>query len=178
MLQVANLSAWISMDGTRLMEYAVEKRGSAVSCWIASEVGKNFSLNWECGKTARSTFSIVSVDGVVCRRLIKDTQKLVSGETKAFCFNAVDTSPTTERPLMFSSVNTTVSDDDQYLATTNPQTGEIALKIYECDKTNNDESGFKPSEFTGPERIHEESMKALVHQVGGFITFAICDVQT
>ncbi|THV00538.1 hypothetical protein K435DRAFT_854624 [Dendrothele bispora CBS 962.96] len=163
MLQVANISAWISIDGTKLTEYAVEKKGSAVSCWIASEVGKNFSVNWECGKTARLARGKVFVDGVVCARLMMRTQTLAPGSTKAYYADAVRSSATTERPLIFSFIETT--DDDQYLATTNSRAGEISLEIYEGDIIGKKEK-FTPCKFTGPEKVHEKSKKALVHQVG------------
>jgi len=50
------------------------------------------------------------------------------------------------------------------LETTNPGTGEIKLAICECEITG--KKPFSPSRFTSPQEVHEESKKALEHQVG------------
>ncbi|KAK7471250.1 hypothetical protein VKT23_002657 [Stygiomarasmius scandens] len=158
MLQVGNFSAWISVDGVELTQYSVEKKDSEASCWIASEVGKNFSVRWKSGPTSYAIRSSVFVDGRRCDGMVSKASK----REKERYVDSAPTSGTSERPLVFST--TKVTDDDEYLETTNPGTGEIKLAIYECEIT--EKKPFRPSRFTGPQEVHEESKKALEHQVG------------
>ncbi|KAK7471249.1 hypothetical protein VKT23_002656 [Stygiomarasmius scandens] len=66
---------------------------------------------------------------------------------------------------MFSP--TDVTDDDEYLATTDPRTGEIKLEFYEYEVIGRQPRGHRRNyEFTGPAKVHERSKKALGHQVG------------
>ena len=46
MLQLGNLSAWITVDGKKLEEYGVEisDDGREATCWIPSKVGQVRSI--------------------------------------------------------------------------------------------------------------------------------------
>ncbi|KAK7471248.1 hypothetical protein VKT23_002655 [Stygiomarasmius scandens] len=163
MLQVGNIFAWICVDGVELTQYSVEDNGSEATCWIASEAGKNFSVHWRAQSARCPTRAVVSVDGQKCDSLfMHSTHDTYASRIRDYCVDAVLTSGTSERLLMFSPTN--VTDDDEYLATTNQRAGEIKLQIQECEITG--EATFKPSSFTGSQKVHEKSRKALVHQVG------------
>ncbi|KAF9260070.1 hypothetical protein L218DRAFT_963008 [Marasmius fiardii PR-910] len=44
-----NFSAWITIDGQALQEYGVDvsQEARTVTCWIASELGKEYEVNWK-----------------------------------------------------------------------------------------------------------------------------------
>ncbi|KDQ52665.1 hypothetical protein JAAARDRAFT_473162 [Jaapia argillacea MUCL 33604] len=69
MPQIDDIKAWISVDGAPLEEYntKVIPCGMPVTlCWIASEIGKRFVVEWEDFAQARTTATtgLILVDGI------------------------------------------------------------------------------------------------------------------
>ncbi|KAK7461824.1 hypothetical protein VKT23_008255 [Stygiomarasmius scandens] len=160
MLQVGNISAWVSIDGIELTQYSIENYGFESSCWIASEVGKKFAVHWKYESLPCDLRAAVYIDGQKCDSILSSRSRL----PKERYVDAVPTSGKSERPLMFSVPNTT--DDEEYLAMTNPVTGEIKVEVHECEITAEVEFENSNSHFTGAGKVHEKSKKALGHQVG------------
>ncbi|KIM47110.1 hypothetical protein M413DRAFT_440642 [Hebeloma cylindrosporum] len=64
-LQFKQFSAHVKVDGKALECYSiwVDKKAKHVSCWIASEAGKAFSVIFEKEETKRACATYLSVDG-------------------------------------------------------------------------------------------------------------------
>ncbi|KAJ6498916.1 hypothetical protein C8R45DRAFT_821798 [Mycena sanguinolenta] len=104
MLQYREFAAWISIDGTEAPEYRVEvsKDQKSVSCWIASELGKRFSVNWTNTSYKSDVRGRVYMDGILCGGKIIHPNNLPTTATKKGITNGVSV-----RPFMFSSVQLT-----------------------------------------------------------------------
>jgi len=160
MLQLGSFSAWISVDNVELEQYGLEisADGKQASCWIPSEAGKEFCVEWSDSGGLTPTCGYVKVDGVECGgRFLRDLRR-----TTSTSHDHVPTSSTTCRPFCFSAVE--VTDDDSYLDTLASQNlGEINLSIWRG--TIGPPSNFVRDAIPEDQKIHERSKKALVHCV-------------
>ncbi|KAJ7162090.1 hypothetical protein C8R46DRAFT_1000031 [Mycena filopes] len=104
MLQFHQFSACISIDGRQTPEYAVEvsENERTVTCWIASELGSRFSVEWRNASYSYPTRGKVIIDGKSCgarvlraRTLPEFTSK--SGVSDAHCV----------KPFVFSALELT-----------------------------------------------------------------------
>ncbi|KAF9062864.1 hypothetical protein BDP27DRAFT_1427456 [Rhodocollybia butyracea] len=111
MLSFESFSASIVVDGQPLNEYNVEtssKRGcTTVTCWIASEAGKQYKVHWKDTACTVANEGAVYVDGAYCGSKIlhnghNSRVKIVQG---------IKTSPTSLRPFEFSHLNMTDNED-------------------------------------------------------------------
>ncbi|KAF8199964.1 hypothetical protein K438DRAFT_1583141 [Mycena galopus ATCC 62051] len=61
-------SAWVCIDGIATAEYNVEisEAEKTVTCWIASELGKKFSVHWQNTSFRGCTTGQVKMDGTSC----------------------------------------------------------------------------------------------------------------
>lgn len=156
--------AWVTLDGpdgARREEYAVEfnKQEKLVTCWIASELGKTFQVCWKAPIVPFHCNGDLRLDG-----------KWVSGKIRGPLCSATSvmehrscfTSPTTERPYMFSSLE--VTDDDAYLSA-DGDIGEIRLQINRVVPLQLKalQKSMTPSL---DQKVHERSKKAVVHRIG------------
>ncbi|KZP17640.1 hypothetical protein FIBSPDRAFT_894049 [Athelia psychrophila] len=72
-LKLSDFSAWIECGGTELECYAIEYNNDrkAATCWIASEVGKQFEVLWsrdsESQSLTKDMASGIFIDGVRCQ---------------------------------------------------------------------------------------------------------------
>ncbi|KAF7374308.1 hypothetical protein MSAN_00314000 [Mycena sanguinolenta] len=62
-MRLGDVRVWVSVDDAELSEFAVEYSGDEkeASCWIPSECGKNFSINWgayQCVGTCSRCFAM------------------------------------------------------------------------------------------------------------------------
>ncbi|RDB20256.1 hypothetical protein Hypma_012581 [Hypsizygus marmoreus] len=147
-MQLGSFKAWITVDNIELPEHSVQisADGKQVTCWIASEAGKNFTVCW--------TDSFLSARKHPAGRNIQPTCKRSSFKT----------SSTTERPLLFSNLELT--DDDAYLHNTgSSELGDIKLIINEVKflARNRRAPRYKP--LPEPDKIHEKTKKAMGHRV-------------
>ncbi|TDL24781.1 hypothetical protein BD410DRAFT_826755 [Rickenella mellea] len=118
---------WIQCGDEVLTEHsvAVDDKTNVVSCWIPSEVGKVFTINYRYIKGVIPFRYIVYVDGVRARGTVVFNEHPCFRE--GMCDGArVDSK--TIRPFIFSSINMT---DDESIATVIPKSsfGTIEIKF-------------------------------------------------
>ncbi|KAH7911396.1 hypothetical protein BJ138DRAFT_1179600 [Hygrophoropsis aurantiaca] len=163
MLQYNQLSAWIAVDDdTELEPYGIEisPDTNTVTCWIVSEAGKKFSVNWkDCSPSRqRDLEGVVRLDGQKCGQTVtRRTNPLHAKKSR------VRLSPTLSRDIMFSDIQLT--DDDAYLELSNANLGEVKLKLWHGTVTR--KGVHKPrTEVTEVQKVHERTKKAGTHCVG------------
>ncbi|KAF8072181.1 hypothetical protein FPV67DRAFT_1484270 [Lyophyllum atratum] len=161
-MQFFGFEVYITVDGVRLPEYEVSAdagaNATAATCWIPSEAGKSFAVNWrplEPRPVERS--GIIDVDGVcIGGNLMKERMTLLV--TRDYLV----TSPTTSRPLMFAPIELT--DDDTYLNSENMKDlGDIVLRLSHVESTGVETPKTHDPLVDG--KVHERSKKAMVHRV-------------
>ncbi|KAG0702821.1 hypothetical protein DFH29DRAFT_1045353 [Suillus ampliporus] len=171
MLKHQEYTAWISVDGQPLETYAVETSlaTNEVTCWIASEVGKEFSVHCQA-TSANSVDSIgafVYIDGQGCHGLMFGELNLNVKISNAFVSDRIT------KPFVFSTVRLTgisappvphrCSDEDEFVDTSSASLGQIQVRI--CKVTLGDR--FHPSQNIQTEhKVHERSKKAVTHCIG------------
>ncbi|KAF4596180.1 hypothetical protein EYR40_008139 [Pleurotus pulmonarius] len=161
MLFKENMLAWVEIEGIAAQEYNVEvkKNGKHVTCWIASEEGKTFSVYYKDSSCSTPTGVRLTVDGVKIN--FKPLKPLSQRSEESYCFETARVSPTERRKLTFSKIATT--DDDKYLNHGNRKVGEITLRV----STVRDTGTRKITRFIQlpSEPIHEKSKKGGTHCV-------------
>ncbi|KAF5389084.1 hypothetical protein D9757_004954 [Collybiopsis confluens] len=150
-----NLSAWIEVDDTELPLYDVQTNDKEVSGWIPSEAGKHFVVKWSRENRAVEMCGDVDMDGKACGGKV---MRNVDGTH--FTHSGVRTSPTTEKPFLFSPLELT--DDEEYLSQKTSGLGEIKLMISLATFGASVDS-FVQRDLV--EKVHERSKKAMGHKV-------------
>ncbi|KAF7981298.1 hypothetical protein HWV62_34219 [Athelia sp. TMB] len=104
-LTLPGFSAWIDCGGSELHPYAVERSadGTAVTCWVASEAGKEFTVCWTREQTKKDLACHLAIDGVESDARIA----YAASETCIRRFSGVMTSPSTERSYLFANLELT-----------------------------------------------------------------------
>ncbi|RDB28684.1 hypothetical protein Hypma_014843 [Hypsizygus marmoreus] len=158
-MKLADFEAHINVDGVALPEYScqTDKDGEKVSCWIPSEAGKSFTVSWKTlvGKPYEISGK-VNIDGNSLGGRIQYPNATMTVE-----HTGASISSTTERPFIFSSLNTT--DDDTYLNnTTTMSIGDITIAFWEI--VTGEETYAIPITLSN-EKVHERSKKAMAHRV-------------
>ncbi|KAF9486854.1 hypothetical protein BDN71DRAFT_1514557 [Pleurotus eryngii] len=167
MVQSDSFSAWIEIEGVWTEEYKEEitededEDGLVVTCWIASEEAKTFSVHFKDESCSAPRWRSLSADGLpVYGRVLEPKCKGCPSEvTRAI--KSVPVSSTEMCPLMFLKI--TMTDDDTYMdSPINTKFGEITLSVwntrlrkYHKGKAETDTSAA-PS-LGGP--VHETSKK-------------------
>ncbi|EIW84408.1 hypothetical protein CONPUDRAFT_142713 [Coniophora puteana RWD-64-598 SS2] len=174
----------IIVDGQELDEYAVliDQEEETATCYVPSQVGKNFSVKWTCVAEYRDQASkgTVTIDGIFCGASTIHTGERGLRDTAQRYHVAVD--DRTVRQFEFAELATT--DDDDHVESGNLEdVGEIKLEIRRgrlVPKTRRRssqvaisaqrdrrrrESGQGPCDFERPRVVHERSKKALSHCV-------------
>ncbi|KAJ6498806.1 hypothetical protein C8R45DRAFT_980078 [Mycena sanguinolenta] len=161
MLQAQNFNAWITVEGVEAPEYNVEvaENQLEVSCWIASEVGKPFTVNWTNISAPGLTGGGVQVDGHKCGF------EAIASETRPLTLfmDGIAESNNSTRPFIFMPLELT--DDDAYLESAlHPQLGLIKLEIWRVDVGG---GAFAPPTIAVPsaQKVHERSKKGMNQQV-------------
>ncbi|KAI0356946.1 hypothetical protein OH77DRAFT_1423213 [Trametes cingulata] len=161
-----NLNAYtahICCDGEELKAYDVQiEGGKTVSCWIASEKGKNFSVHW--GDESAKTLMDVEVfmDG-------RSVDRVQHSESKAEHLTHAYVGPDQVRRFAFAPLMLTgSSDDDKALhSKVSEELGTIRLTMTRAQGYK--KASHKP--FPGGRKVvdlgpvHERSKKAGVHAV-------------
>ncbi|KAF7305821.1 hypothetical protein HMN09_00736000 [Mycena chlorophos] len=160
--------AWISIDGQPAPEYSVEvsEDGTNVTCWVASELGKKFSVNW-VNKTyygITGTSGYLSLDGTYAGGRVLYVHDI--GKPTEIRGVQADANI---RPFVFSALE--ISDDDGLLGGPSlPDLGLIALKIVPvhigASKSKAKSRSARPSELAQTLKVHERAKKAVTQQVG------------
>jgi len=168
MLQLGDLYAWISTDGISNECFAIEQpTNNSVACWIASETGKKFAVNWFNASRAFPIQGVVSIDGTVCDNHVM-LDYLYPDKPSAVGVSHARTSDYTQRDFMFSTIE--VTDDDEYLYTLG-QTynfGTITLDLWRLHVTDVVRKTMQ-HQYGSPvlesQIVHERSKKAGTHHV-------------
>ncbi|KAJ7614140.1 hypothetical protein FB45DRAFT_262544 [Roridomyces roridus] len=166
-MRIGQFSAYVSVDGVPLAEYALERSddGLEASCWIASERDKHFRVEWANSQASETTpiSGLLNVDGVKCLgKVMKPPNAQKPSFTMAFR-DSVSTSTTTRRPFVFDTISLT--DVDKYLnAVVSPHLGTISLGIYEVryDRPPVRRTTDNPAEVSV---IHEKLKTGVPHSV-------------
>ncbi|KDR68600.1 hypothetical protein GALMADRAFT_231248 [Galerina marginata CBS 339.88] len=155
---VGGFSCWIQVDGQPLAEYKIEYSvdGTQATCWIPSEVGKEFQVCYSDPVRILTTGSRVTVDGTLCSRKVLPVEHPRSTVTH----KGAMITDTTLRPFIFSSCQ--LLDDDNLESLNNPPAiGEVILVIQEVHV----HSRLLKREAVNlpPLQIHERAKKGIVH---------------
>ncbi|KAG2153984.1 hypothetical protein DEU56DRAFT_907445 [Suillus clintonianus] len=162
MLKHQEYTAWVSVDGQPLEVYAVETSlaTNEVTCWIASEAGKEFSVH--CQNTSApgvdTIGAFVYIDGQGCHgglfeRWSTDHTINISN---AFVSDRITKS------LVFSTVRLT--DEDEFVDTSSADLGQIQIRV--CKVTLGDYYNPSQDRLQTEHKVHERSKKAVTHCVG------------
>ncbi|KAJ7933798.1 hypothetical protein B0H13DRAFT_1951990 [Mycena leptocephala] len=160
MVHYGGVSCWIDIENSPATEYHAETFDDQriVTCWIASEVGKSFSVGWRNSFLPAATAGHVFMDGNECGG------RVLYGPSAVCAKHEGVTDTRTVRQFKFSSV--TVTDDDAFLAhsSNDQKLGIIEVAIYPIQVF-----GFVPvisNSATLPEiKIHERSKKTVTQQI-------------
>ncbi|TFK36745.1 hypothetical protein BDQ12DRAFT_686421 [Crucibulum laeve] len=165
MVRALQFEAWITTPGTsrpnkHAAEFGIEidEEGKKVLCWIPSEVGVHFAVNWRNLSYNEASTGDVMVDGFPTGgRLLRRNMKATAVQ------NALITSPTSSRPFMFSSIDLT--DDDTFRHSSDAKDiGEIVLVIRQALEEG--VTNHPKQEIPDGGKIHERDTKAITHRVG------------
>ncbi|KAJ7680829.1 hypothetical protein DFH06DRAFT_1290564 [Mycena polygramma] len=161
-LQSANLAkdfnAWITIDGEPAEEYDVEtsEDQKTVTCWIASQLGKKFSVHCRVPPLPTCVAGYVKMDGVRCGSTV-----LRPGYHDRVLVKRGITDGTILKPFMFSSLQ--VTDDDTFLSSSsNQELGCIELAVAPVDIIG---TTLFPLPSLDQATIHERSKKAVTQQI-------------
>ncbi|KAG1743500.1 hypothetical protein EDB19DRAFT_568532 [Suillus lakei] len=169
MLSYGTLRACIRVDGQALESYRIETfpEENKVTCWIASEAGKTFSVVWQDINHARQYHQTgdVTLDGIHGGGQLMRALSFNEPPTYQRCtmeFKYVNTSMNSIRPLTFSKLQLT--DEDQHLNSAHAGLGEISLAIWPVNVIG---MGYQRSLVSAKgTMVHERSKKASSHCVG------------
>ncbi|KAF9463930.1 hypothetical protein BDZ94DRAFT_1257780 [Collybia nuda] len=168
MLQLGTHSACIIVDGVELPQYSIEhsthKGRPLITCWIASEAGKEFSIRFEDKASTFDSIGDIMVDDISC-----DTLRLYAGQRTRVELKTARVSATSARPFMFSHIRLTDEEHDVNHAASR-KLGEIKLQICKAKlkktkmktKTRGQDRMGKLVEAA---KVHERSKKAIGHHV-------------
>ncbi|KAI0372451.1 hypothetical protein BV20DRAFT_939909 [Pilatotrama ljubarskyi] len=158
-LQYGDYSAYVFCEGKELEPYDVKAEDvNHITCWVASEEGKEFSVHW--GDESSQTFMTVNVymDGrlMSCRAHEQDREgvckgtSIVVGEFQAFLFS----------PLVLTE------DDSLATSENNEALGTIRVTMTRTKGyTRNPGAPVKQKSIGAIGPVHEKSKKAGVHAV-------------
>ncbi|KAJ6512575.1 hypothetical protein C8R45DRAFT_1087726 [Mycena sanguinolenta] len=158
----------VAVDGVELSEFAVEYSadGKEASCWIPSECGKNFSINWEYTNASGLTVdALVWVNGTSCGRKFMSRHR-TRPHNLSGCRTSVATSADTRRPLLFA--RQALTDYDNLLgAAISPELGSIKVEVRNVRKVPRRVKQPPPWAVHSYETpvLHEKSKKAIGHTV-------------
>ncbi|KIJ60376.1 hypothetical protein HYDPIDRAFT_117292 [Hydnomerulius pinastri MD-312] len=162
MLNFEEISAWVEVDGQELEQYGVEENleKNEVTCWIATQAGKNFSIAYRDNAPYRevSLASYPTLDGSdISGRVLRP-----NNQSRTIRQSDQAVSATSRRSFMFSKLQLT--DEDEYLGQASKHLGEIKLQIRRVEIN---QMGIVPSvtNLSGQSKVHERSKKAVSHCV-------------
>ncbi|KDQ14882.1 hypothetical protein BOTBODRAFT_32243 [Botryobasidium botryosum FD-172 SS1] len=127
MITHRGFSAWITSDNQPLEEFRPEIEGAderTVACWIPSEVGRKFEVNWTDIHGGVATAGDVAIDGALKAKCIIHGYR-VRATTSA---EGVYVSQSQHKPFLFSPLQ--VTDDESTCVRVSPDLGSISLTIW------------------------------------------------
>lgn len=168
-MRVGEYSANIFVDDKELEEYevTVDATGTQATCWVASEVGKKFAVQWKWHAQTRLIDSkgTVMLDGTPCRGKIIRRGYLGQNDTahKSSIWHG-----TMERDFVFSNLQ--LSDDEALLGLpVSKHLGEISVKIrHGAAGRRQLDMEEMPNLLSHTEKKHERMVKKLSSHCVGF----------
>ncbi|KAJ7049918.1 hypothetical protein C8F01DRAFT_1180940, partial [Mycena amicta] len=166
MLQWQDFSACINIEGKEAVEYQVqiteeEEKTPLITCCIASELGKEFSVKWTCKSCPRKVCGDISMDGTFCTGSIVRRLGPVTKEV----FGVRSDGGTTIRPFTFGSLKLTddeaVASSGMNLSALNLGTIELSIFPVESTRLNTRYEGKRLHQLT----LHERAKKGVTQQV-------------
>ncbi|KAJ7772938.1 hypothetical protein DFH07DRAFT_878481 [Mycena maculata] len=173
-INIAGFTAWITIEGlpSNCPIYGFRqtraKRTIDAFCWIPSQEGKKFSVNWSNSHRDRPIFAQLSIDGVVCSTHFMLDALNHPTDADAIGISYATTSDFTRRDFVFQAIQ--VTDDDAYLYTLDspPAFGTIRLELWEATIEQIRRAPFQHTYGAAvleSQVIHEKSKKAGAHHV-------------
>ncbi|KAF4613999.1 hypothetical protein D9613_007439 [Agrocybe pediades] len=172
MPSIGNYSAWIEVDKKRLPEYQIEysRDGGQASCYVPSEVGKEFRVCYSDSLRAITTAASVTVDGSdkLCGRMVYSNQE--KPEKKSTRVMSGAETGKLYRPFVFAACQLQImliyleNDDDASIPSAS--LGEINVHVKHVKFM-----GYKPPPSRDYRvdlpslRIHEQAKKGVDHGV-------------
>jgi hypothetical protein len=160
-MDLEGFSAWITVDGADLKHYNVEilDNGNKATCWIPSEAGKKFTINWRDSNRINMIGGFIKMDGISCGGNTINPGFVPVTIQKS----SLPASSMTEKPFLFSPLELT--DDDAYLDQSGASNnlGEIMIEIWRVAPIASTAAGRM--HFPEAQKVHERSKKALAHRV-------------
>lgn len=170
MLELHGFQAFVTCDGQELETYAPVVDGRTISGWIASEVGKQFTITIRQSKPGRHpcTTQDVYIDGVlVSSKLPKNADVFTHDGTKP--------SPTTFAPFVFAPLRTTDDSSISPVENTNSEFGTFRIALERVIVTRTERGGSRRSYQLPNSIVHERDKK---HVLGGLSVSTGAVVQT
>ncbi|KZP17642.1 hypothetical protein FIBSPDRAFT_1046661 [Athelia psychrophila] len=183
-LELSDFSAWIECGGSELECYAIEYSDdrATATCWIASEIGKQFDVLWSRDSESKShtedMCGLLFIDDVRC------AGKPMRAESKKcrWYSGGIRTSPSTIRPYAFGSMQLTgmftqiqlsdcvltfnIPDEDALMDTQcSTNLGNIVLEIWRVTMSRESQAARFGEDPLGEPKIHEQTKKAVDHKV-------------
>ncbi|KAJ6594445.1 hypothetical protein B0H19DRAFT_1247116 [Mycena capillaripes] len=160
MVQYGGISCWIEIENKTTPEYHIQTFSDQriVACWIASDVGKSFSVAWKNAFLPAPTAGHVFMDGNECGG------RVLHGPSALCARHEGVTDTRMVRQFTFSSL--TLTDDDVFLrdSPNHQKLGQIEVAIYPVEIF-----GFVPvisNSSTLPEiKVHERSKGTVTQQI-------------
>ncbi|KAJ7171909.1 hypothetical protein C8R46DRAFT_1348432 [Mycena filopes] len=169
-VSISSFTAWITIEGSTCPVYGLKTTTSPrdATCWIPSQEGKKFSVNWSNKYRDRPVHAQLSIDGVVCSTHFMLDMWSFPHDADAIGISYATTSDYTRRDFVFETIR--VTDDDAYLYTLDnpPAFGTIRLELWEADIERIVRAPFQHrygSDVLESQIIHETSKKAGAHHV-------------
>ncbi|KAK7000724.1 hypothetical protein R3P38DRAFT_1833727 [Favolaschia claudopus] len=158
-------SAWISIEGQDAVEYDVQtsKEDKTVTCWIASELGKKFVVNWTLPALPHVVNGRVRIDGKNCQGSICSPSTNGRGMTRS---KAGITDGTVLKPFVFSTLELT--DDDALLGSSTSslmELGVVQLTLVPCEIMGSGNGAKYTSLQISDDKVHERTKKAVTQQM-------------
>jgi len=167
MLQHGPYWAWVTIEGNAADVYDVQRSGNLTTCWLPSEAGKKFAINWYNSKREIPLKAVVYIDGVLCDTHIMLDAHNFPEKPSGVGVSYARTSEYTRRDFMFAPIQ--VTDDDNLLDRMGAQDlGVIKLHLWRIKvvrvttRVQEHESGRQTLEA---QLVHERSKKAGSHHV-------------
>ncbi|KAJ7267643.1 hypothetical protein B0H12DRAFT_1068046 [Mycena haematopus] len=160
---LGGISCWVEIENSSAAtEYRIEAFDDqrVITCWIASEVGKPFSVAWKNCFLPAPTAGHVFMDGTECGG------RVLTGPSSAIAKHSGVTDTRTVKEFVFSSLTVTGDDDDAFLGDlpSHRKLGCIEVAIYPVQIF-----GFvatvSNSSTLSEIKIHERSKKSVTEQI-------------
>ncbi|KAJ3576872.1 hypothetical protein NP233_g103 [Leucocoprinus birnbaumii] len=167
MLQRGPYWSWVTIDGTAVDIYDVQQSGNLTTCWIPSEAGKKFAVNWYNSTRDIPLKASLFIDGVHCDTHIMLDARNYPDKPNGVGVSYARTSEYTRRDFVFAPIQ--VSDDDDLLDSIDDSRdlGVIKLQLWriQVQQVSTRVQKHEKRRTLEAQVVHERSKKAGSHHV-------------